>query len=288
MVLSQYVDVIWNSKNKNHYVNLGYKFTKMGDVFSSKVCDLTKGSSATIRIRCDYCGKEFEIQWVAYQGRKRKNIIQKDCCKECLNVKAKESIVKKYGGYTNCYNAVNDKRIATNIDRYGSANPFGSDIIKKRIEETNLRKYGVKCSQQNKEIRAKTEQTCMERYGVQNYVELFKGKFIKEQSPVWKGGVKYSRVERATYEYNTWRKRIFERDEYTCVKCGARSGSGSRIELNAHHILNWRDNEDCRYDIDNGVTLCESCHQEFHSIYGKRNNSLQQIKEFLEIDEKVC
>ena len=34
-------------------------------------------------------------------------------------------------------------------------------------------------------------------------------------------------------------------------------------------------------DENNGITLCEKCHNNFHSIYGKRHNTLQQLNEFL-------
>lgn len=60
------------------------------------------------------------------------------------------------------------------------------------------------------------------------------------------------------------------------------------VELNAHHIKNWKDNEDLRYDVDNDITLCEKCHTRFHSMYGKRNNIEEQLSEFLNLDKKIC
>ena len=48
MLITKTVKVKWNKKSKEHYVSLGYEFTKTGDVFEVKVEDLTKGSNTII------------------------------------------------------------------------------------------------------------------------------------------------------------------------------------------------------------------------------------------------
>lgn len=261
----------------------------MGDEFEADISDLKEGSSAIVIASCDYCGKQYEIMWYTYNATRKKSFVQKDCCRDCQQIKARETIFEKYGGYKEIHDAFDEQRSKTNIERYGSKNVFGSKEIIERIKKTNIDKYGAPYPQGSQDVREKTKRTCMERYGVEYYIDLFKGAFIKENSPVWKGGVENSRVERATYEYNQWRRSVFEKDLYTCVKCGAKSAPGNSVELNAHHILNWNDNEEYRYDVDNGITLCQCCHNEFHRIYGKRNNNRQQLDEFLlDIDEKVC
>ena len=287
MLISNTAQVVWNSRNKRHYVERGYPFTRMGDPFDVKVSDLTNGSQATVCVKCDYCGKEYSVAWWAYVAKKRRTL-QTDCSKDCQEKKASDAVIAKYGSHAKMFEASNDLRVATNIERYGSANVFGADEIKQRIVASNLEKYGVPYSQQSCDVRRKTEQTCRERYGVSNYVELFRVKFVGENSPVWKGGVEYSRVERATHDYDVWRRSVFERDAYTCMKCGSRNGSGSRVELHAHHIKNWIDYPDDRYDIQNGVTLCDQCHYQFHSIYGKRHNTHEQFQSFMLSDKKVC
>lgn len=70
--------------------------------------------------------------------------------------------------------------------------------------------------------------------------------------------------DRSSKEYKQWRKAIFERDNYTCTMCGERGG-----RLNAHHILSWIKYPEHRYNVNNGITLCESCHKEIHR--GKKN-----------------
>lgn len=281
MIKGDHARVVWNSRNKRRYVDLGYKFTKMGDSFDVKIDDLTDGSNATVFLICDYCGKEYSMKWEVYKRIHRKSAIDKDCCEECLQKKAKDAVDKKYGGFSEMFFSANDRRVSTNLERYGVENVFAADSVKDSIIKTNLAKYGVQYNQECRSVREKTEATCMERYGVKNYVELFRGKFIKENSPSWKGGTEHNNAERATFEYAQWRKAVFHRDNHTCQCCGRRSHKGATLEINAHHIANWKDNEALRYDVDNGATLCVDCHTLFHKIYGKRNNSKEQLDEFL-------
>ena len=85
------------------------------------------------------------------------------------------------------------------------------------------------------------------------------------------------RIRRST-EFKKWRELVYERDDWTCQKC---LGRGNK--LNPHHIENFSDNEEKRFDIDNGITLCECCHYEFHSKYGFMKNNKEQIVEFLAV-----
>jgi len=93
----------------------------------------------------------------------------------------------------------------------------------------------------------------------------------------WKGGkVKENKRIRGQSEYKIWRELVFERDDWTCQKCLKRG-----VELNPHHIINFSDNEDLRFDIDNGITLCRECHYKFHKEYGYKNNNKKQIYAFI-------
>ena len=76
--------------------------------------------------------------------------------------------------------------------------------------------------------------------------------------------------DRNSKEYKEWRLAVFKRDNYKCCCCN-KTGK----KLNAHHIKRWSEYPSLRYDIDNGITLCESCHKAIHKMgdkYGKKKN----------------
>lgn len=78
--------------------------------------------------------------------------------------------------------------------------------------------------------------------------------------------------------YAYWRREVFKRDNYTCQCCGDDKGGN----LNAHHKDGYHWAKDKRIEIDNGVTLCEECHNKFHSIYGRKDNTELQYNEFIQ------
>jgi len=77
-------------------------------------------------------------------------------------------------------------------------------------------------------------------------------------------------------EIKKWRDRIFARDNYTCAVCSEYGG-----RLNAHHLNSWDNFKDERFELTNGVTLCEKCHKGFHGNYGYGNNTREQFMEYV-------
>ncbi len=83
------------------------------------------------------------------------------------------------------------------------------------------------------------------------------GKNVGENHWNWQGGkTKELKRLRGTAQYISWRKSVFERDDYTCLLCGIRGAT-----LNADHILPFAFFPELRFDISNGRTLCEECHR---------------------------
>lgn len=68
---------------------------------------------------------------------------------------------------------------------------------------------------------------------------------------------------RTTKQYKDWRKSVFERDNFTCQNCHERG-----VRLNAHHIKPWAKYPEYRFELENGLTLCEKCHVSVHRERG--------------------
>ena len=78
--------------------------------------------------------------------------------------------------------------------------------------------------------------------------------------------IRHKRVYRHynNLDYRLWREKVFERDNYTCQKCGIKSGNGKAVFLHPHHIKSYTHYPKLRYKISNGITLCKDCNENLH------------------------
>lgn len=77
--------------------------------------------------------------------------------------------------------------------------------------------------------------------------------------------------EMGRIEYRLWRSAVFERDNYTCVSCLKRGG-----RLHADHIKPYCAFPELRFDLENGRTLCVSCHMKSDTHGEKARRFLAQ------------
>lgn len=91
-----------------------------------------------------------------------------------------------------------------------------------------------------------------------------------QNNSMWKGGITpINKIIRTSKEYKLWRKSVFERDNYTCVWCGARSQKENPVVLHADHIKPFAYYPELRFAIDNGRTLCKECHMKTDTYAGR-------------------
>ena len=94
---------------------------------------------------------------------------------------------------------------------------------------------------------------------------------LGNNNPAWKGGLTplYDRI-RHLPEYEQWRSDVYERDNWTCQTCNKKSEGDIEAHhikpfaqiLRINHITNIWEAQFCKelWNVGNGVTLCEKCH----------------------------
>jgi hypothetical protein len=82
-------------------------------------------------------------------------------------------------------------------------------------------------------------------------------RLVGELHPLFKSD---SRRKAARGKHGAWARAVISRDKATCRKC-----SVTNVELHAHHILSFADHPEKRWDVENGLTLCHSCHWAEHT-----------------------
>lgn len=184
-------------------------------------------------------------------------------CKKCSNkevanrdeIKAKKSISAK-----------------EQIKRLGNipnGNRFKS--VPKELSQ-NWKGGKPKCSECSLELSAYTSKICKSC--------LYKSR-RGENHPQWKGGLTpINETIRKSKEYNQWRRDVFKRDSWSCVKCGYRSNGKS--DLRADHIKPFHLYIDLRLDVTNGRTLCIECDKVHGYNYHRDKNKpeyAERIKE---------
>ena len=95
----------------------------------------------------------------------------------------------------------------------------------------------------------------------------------------WKWDISKNNRRARTIAANKYRrKECLSRDEFTCQRCNI-----NWWKLEVHHINNFSEFIELRYDIDNWVTLCRNCHIKFHQVYWRQDNTKEQLLNFYNI-----
>ena len=136
-------------------------------------------------IKCKICSKEFNTPKQLSWHVKHHNLMNKDYydlylkqenegwCLTCGKPTAFISMNKGYrqhcGKKCLCMDKnVQEKRLNTNLDRYGYKTSFSTKETQDKVKETIFQKYGVKNVFQSEEIKEKIKQTNLDKYGVEN------------------------------------------------------------------------------------------------------------------------
>jgi hypothetical protein len=233
---------------------------------------------------CNYCGKFYIGTGANYCSREcffnasKRNIVKK--CLACnTEFSVKPSAIKMgYGKFCskNCCDVFKNHKIELKCEACNSLfKVFESNknqkfcsrgCYEKSRENSIVLKTCVICNKEYPVYKAylkKRNSFCCSVDCKSKYSSL---RYSGENSFNWRGGISSQNKRiRKNIDWKNWRKSVFERDCYTCCSCGNRSKKDNPVELHPHHIKHYKTHENLRFNINNGLTLCVSCHKSVHS-----------------------
>lgn len=138
------------------------------------------------------------------------------------------------------------------------------DIFKFGFEEINIKKASCVLDYMVKEIlRYITPITVDDRFMMALGIQRFNDTKMVVLKQIQKKSIIPKTSKRKTgFLHQAWASLVKLRDK-KCTECK------SVYDLHAHHIKSYKDFEELRYDVNNGITLCGQCHRKTH----KQNNN---------------
>jgi len=166
MLVSKTAILKYSGYVASYYGAKGYLVeNKKGSSCEIKVEDLSPNSNAPVDVICDFCGKDFSMEYNKYLSTKDSG----NCCYDCRRIKSKKTNVERYGVEdTSQLQWVKDKRKETCLDRFGFISNLCSEETKDKIKSTNRLLYGVDYVSQSEMFKEKTKETNLEKYGYEN------------------------------------------------------------------------------------------------------------------------
>ena len=172
-------------------------------------------------------------------------------------------------------------KISKSSKKHWKENPFSKEHLEKlsKFQKERFKKNPVwnKGKHISEETRIKISIASKGRKFTEEHKRKIGKAQEKEKGNNWKGGITPENIKiRNGIEFSLWREAVFARDNWTCQKYGIRGG-----KLHPHHIQNFAQFPELRFAIDNGITLSDKAHKEFHKRYTNKNNNREQLNEFL-------
>lgn len=287
---------------------LDFHSEKKSQKYCSTICQ-SQASKKRIDVTCDYCGKRYELIECLYKSRD-KHYCSIECrCKGHSLTMTGKLITSTKDVCSECGKEVIRKASNDNKEIFCDTNCYARWRSKHWVNENHPSWDGgdveIKCRVCGKISHRRKSQVnnynyCSPKCMGEDRKNLYSG----EGNSNWHGGVT-DISEYLRHSLKQWKEDSFKEYEYKC------DITGNKKNLIIHHLYNFnliikelfegrqdfikttineyseeelehliKKCNDLHYKYGLGVCLTENMHKEFHSIYGKINNTKEQYEEF--------
>ena len=229
-----------------------FNFQDVKQYFKEHGCELLeeeyKNNSTPMKYKCN-CGNISKIKFLNFKNRRR--------CKKCGYKKTGD---KQKFSFKFIYNYFKKQNCELLEEKYKNVHTLMKYKCNcgnvSKISFANFKK-GHRCNKCGKERQ--------KRFGKDNH--CYNPNLTDEERNAQK-----SRLSNSIYK--EWRNSVFKRDKYICQNknCKYCKNKYGGLILHAHHIKSFSKHENCRFDINNGITYCSDYHRKLHSEIGYKGD----------------
>jgi len=241
MLLTKTISVLIVSGTVNYYRSKGV-ICNVRDRIDLPIEMLKKNSASRIQYQCDKCGI---IKETPYSVFNRSN----NCyCHKCkLRISGEERVDKSIIGKRFNRLVVLERSYRKNDRWYWLCQcDCGNKhhVISKDLKNGNV--GSCKCLQRERKIEG-VRKSSKERVGPKHHA--WNHNLTEEQR---------SLRQHQKFMLKRTSRSCFERDRFKCIICD------SNKKIHAHHLNSWKYFPEDRISVDNLMTLCDSCHKQYH------------------------
>jgi hypothetical protein len=219
----------------------------------AEICDVSHKTISNWKIRYDIGDKDF-------------NKIEKECCECGKSIERRPSMFEGENAFcsNDCKNKYRDQKVSFACEFCGEED----EKVPSQIHDRNFCSVDCRTSFFSGENHGMSNRTSINCDNCNSKIDKPKS-HINENNNFCDESCYYEYLscndERNSNKAKEWRNEIRNRDNWTCQDCGER-----REQIEAHHIEKWEENEELRFCIDNGVSLCLECHYLRHEENGDK------------------
>ena len=229
------------------FLTNNYNIQRGNGRFCSRACYQSARKITYVDLVCAICEQPYQIELGQYNSRIKQQHPVKYCSVQCAGKSAERN-----------------KNLSASLKQSEALKASRTITIPKAKATKNTPEHRAHMRAKMQEQMADPEKRARWAKGIQQRSNNPKWRDAPthlrgEANPNYTGSASERETAMGRKEYKDWRKAVFMRDSYTCQRCNKRGG-----RCVAHHIKPWAAFPEIRYDVSNGETLCEQCHDLEH------------------------
>jgi len=191
-----------------------------------------------LRLRCDECGNDFERGWQREVSEQPAHC----CSRKCMYLHRGKNVMWRENIKVSTRRRMSEPDVKERM-LLGIERSWEKPERKKAFSEACKKKFET-----NPQLRKNHSERIRLKFKDEKFLAFFKSRLSSRVNPWWKPWMQND------VEGVHWANKIIQMFGHKCARCG------SSEKIHAHHIAPKSKHPELKFDLNNGIALCQKCH----------------------------